>query len=551
MTQLGVTVVLLNILKNIQNFPAISQANDNQNWQQKPQILQGMAANHVGASYSSNFWAQFRDIYTQELLQDVRPRGFFTMNEVMLQIDIRYHITRLIRSKRSSNFAVQNQGSHIIICATVSPGQRSPPPFIIIDNLLSIPRELQNIADSEQAIFSVSKSGWINQDIFLQYIQMFSKWTYKQREHKYFEKDEPELMIIHGYISRKSDLIHELCMNEKTRVVTLTGALTSLLQPLDVAVFTPFRTYQSKQMGKQFDAVKMKSHIVFVRLTAEQKRRMVVHCAIDAIQQSKTSMIRENAFISTGFYPCNTNKPIFRDEIVKFDEDPKYANRRHPLNSAQSARVLVTPKKRKRDELQQDANIEEQGNPDSTQNEKGQKKRRLNDNSTQINKSNQSFDSEMNSKIKQISEQQCENNEFDKNIYRKNRANVPKAQRNDDLKTLIRKVQEEGARHQLRHRHLSAITIRQDACNYMLQHRQLYEDSFIADEETLEQYVAKMKNDGEYDDQRIFGAICDLYNIKIRIRMPGNIEFEDGKEGKPVIELGYVGHIHYVSIRRD
>ncbi|KAA6386257.1 MAG: hypothetical protein EZS28_018215 [Streblomastix strix] len=189
-----------------------------------------------------------------------------------------------------------------------------------------------------------------------------------------------------------------------------------------------------------------------------------------------------------------TFSPISRDDIVKDDEDPKYPNGRHPLNSAQSARVLVTPKKRKRDELQQDANIEEQKNPDLT---------------------------ETNSKIKQ-KQQRTVYTKFDKIFIGKSRANVLKAQRNDDLQTLIREVQEEGIRY-----------------------------GFIADEETLEQYVAKMKNNGESGDGRIFGVICDLYNIKIRIRMPGNIEVEDGKEGKPVIELSYEGHIHYVYIRKD
>lgn len=60
-------------------------------------------------------------------------------------------------------------------------------------------------------------------------MQMFSKWVRKQREDKYFEKDEPVLMIVDGHTSRKSDLIHELCKSENIRVVTLQGALTSLL----------------------------------------------------------------------------------------------------------------------------------------------------------------------------------------------------------------------------------------------------------------------------------------------------------------------------------
>lgn len=57
-----------------------------------------------------------------------------------------------------------------------------------------------------------------------------------------------------------------------------------------------------------------------------------------------------------------------------------------------------------------------------------------------------------------------------------------------------------------------------------------------------------MSNDGIYRDGMIFGPICDLFHIRLRIRMIGNVIKEQGRETNPVVDLGYIGRIHYVSV---
>ncbi|KAA6362897.1 MAG: hypothetical protein EZS28_041576 [Streblomastix strix] len=94
-----------------------------------------------------------------------------------------------------------------------------------------------------------------------------------------------------------------------------------------------------------------------------------------------------------------------------------------------------------------------------------------------------------------------------------------------------------------------AVQIRRDECDYIIQNRQTYQAGFDSEIESLEKYIQKMRQQGYYGDGRLFPAICALYRVRVRVLMPGGIVFKDGDPTYPVIELVYIGHIHYVSIQ--
>ncbi|KAA6359619.1 MAG: hypothetical protein EZS28_044854, partial [Streblomastix strix] len=97
---------------------------------------------------------------------------------------------------------------------------------------------------------------------------------------------------------------------------------------------------------------------------------------------------------------------------------------------------------------------------------------------------------------------------------------------------------------------ISAMQIRHDGCDYIIQNRQTYQAGFDSEIESLEKYIQKMRYQGYYGDGRLFPAICALYRVRVRVLMPGGIVFEDRDPTYPMIELGYIGHIQYVSIQR-
>ncbi|KAA6360976.1 MAG: hypothetical protein EZS28_043496, partial [Streblomastix strix] len=231
----------------------------------------------------------------------VQSRCVFNMNETMLPLDIKEKIVRVRSHARAVKSGSQSIGSHVTLCATVSPGPRSPPPLFIFGKLVKVPEAMSDIQNCQQAYFDVSESGWINSDIFQRWTIQFSTWVHKQRDLGYFTNDEAILLIQDGHSSRNNRNIHDILQAENIRAVTLPGALTQFLQPLDVAIFHPFRAAYGKQIsGRIVDIRNSQSNNQLPKLTEEQKRRIIVESAIDALQQATTARSRQNAFLSTG-----------------------------------------------------------------------------------------------------------------------------------------------------------------------------------------------------------------------------------------------------------
>ncbi|KAA6374110.1 MAG: hypothetical protein EZS28_030363 [Streblomastix strix] len=306
--------------------------------------------------------------------------------------------------------------------------------------------------------------------------------------------------------------------------------------------------------------MKYKNNTYFLKLTLTQKRIISVRSTIDGLQQSTTSLSRKNSFETTRLFPRNPVIPTSKDDAIKDLDNPIYPNGRMRKNSAISARVLVTPLKRQRTLLVQEdkeqlEKLKNQNEEQLDEQDTGTKRRRLNDNSF-ITETNLNVDKQQPSRKQQEK----------RKIYYKNNPNIPKSELLDDLATLQSELQIEGAyvmnnrgngnclflaiADQLRSRHLNARQIRLQVYEYMLEHGELYEEGFT-EEEDIEQYINSMRNDGYYGDGRLFAAICAKFGVRIRIRMIGEVVFDEGDASAPIVELGYIGHIHYVSIRRE
>ncbi|KAA6379426.1 MAG: hypothetical protein EZS28_025049, partial [Streblomastix strix] len=162
----------------------------------------GMYINRANALYASNIMHWFNNVNTEDLLEGVRKRCIFNMDEAMVQWDEKSKIAKIKGVKRTPFFPSQLMNYHLTVCATVSPGARSPPPFFIQRGLQHVPEEFNQFTDDQSASFIASKSGFINKDIFLEYIQMFINWTEIQRQNGYFTQDEPVLLILDGHKSR-------------------------------------------------------------------------------------------------------------------------------------------------------------------------------------------------------------------------------------------------------------------------------------------------------------------------------------------------------------
>ncbi|XP_030753191.1 uncharacterized protein LOC115880193 [Sitophilus oryzae] len=86
-----------------------------------------------------------------------------------------------------------------------------------------------------------SPTGWIDTDIYFKVAEHFIKSVRAS-------KDNPTLLIVDGHSSHKSVKAVNLCREHGIVVITLPPHCTNRLQPLDLTVFGPFKSYLNSEM---------------------------------------------------------------------------------------------------------------------------------------------------------------------------------------------------------------------------------------------------------------------------------------------------------------
>jgi hypothetical protein len=90
---------------------------------------------------------------------------------------------------------------------------------------------------------TANPSGWIDSDLFVQFLAHFIECVRPNKE-------SLVLLILDGHTSHKSLKAINMCCDNGIFMVTLPPHTNNRLQPLDVAVYSPFKTYLSQEMDK-------------------------------------------------------------------------------------------------------------------------------------------------------------------------------------------------------------------------------------------------------------------------------------------------------------
>jgi hypothetical protein len=85
---------------------------------------------------------------------------------------------------------------------------------------------------------SANPSGWIDSDLFVRFLVHFIK------------KESPISLFLYGHTSYKSLKAIDMYHDNGIFMVTLPPHNSNRLQPLDVSVYGPFKTYLSQKMDK-------------------------------------------------------------------------------------------------------------------------------------------------------------------------------------------------------------------------------------------------------------------------------------------------------------
>lgn len=127
----------------------------------------------------------------------------------------------------------------LVVC--VSASGTFIPPVAIFKRVRMHPSLL--IGAMPGTIGITSKNGWIDTEIYVKVIKHFIQCTRPS-------PDKPVLLIVDGHSSHKSLEAIEICRANGIISLTLPPHTTNRLQPLDLTVFGPFKTYLNSEMDK-------------------------------------------------------------------------------------------------------------------------------------------------------------------------------------------------------------------------------------------------------------------------------------------------------------
>ena len=173
-----------------------------------------------------------------------KPMQIFNIDEVGVTVVHKPGkvITEMGRKNVWSISSAEKGKNHTIL-SCVSAAGFSLPPFMIY------PRKRISEALKEGAYlgtsFNCSDNGWITQQLYIEWFCFFLKAIPPTR---------PVLLIEDGHSSHITIEVIELARENEVHLLCLPSHTTHLLQPLDVGIFKPLKSYYNKECKKYLTA---------------------------------------------------------------------------------------------------------------------------------------------------------------------------------------------------------------------------------------------------------------------------------------------------------
>lgn len=178
------------------------------------------------------------------------------------------------------------------VCAVSATGVYLPPMFIYARQRHSPPLEYDG---PRGAIYRCSKNGWINEDLFVDWLRHFAEFTKPSQ-------NEPILLILDNHSSHISLRTYEFCKKNNIIMLSLPPHGSHRMQPLDVSIYGPL-----KAAYKQECNILMKTEMG-MKITQNH----IASLFRKAYQKVATIPKAEAGFAATGIYPLNPE--VFTDE---------------------------------------------------------------------------------------------------------------------------------------------------------------------------------------------------------------------------------------------
>ena len=189
-------------------------------------------------------------------------RFVFNMDETMLAVKGRkVKVICPIDIKTPVLGANTKEKQHITLIVCVSADGYATVPTAILP-LKFWPKDLEPIVNMYS--WSGTSSGWITEEVFLEWIKEVFNPTVQVRRDTLDKQDEPAMLWLDGHISRNSPEALTLLKDNNIFCATFPGHTSHILQPLDNGFFRDFKSSLRKMRGKVYPecAAKTRYHLL-------------------------------------------------------------------------------------------------------------------------------------------------------------------------------------------------------------------------------------------------------------------------------------------------
>lgn len=137
------------------------------------------------------------------------------------------------------------KGSLVTVCCIIGANGNCLPPAIVFPRVHFKPHMINDAPANTLGL--ATQSGWMTADLFVQVIRHFIKYTCSS-------KSNPTLLLYDNHENHLSIECLDLAKVNGVTILTLPPHCSDKLQPLDVAVFSPFKTYYNAAIKSWLDS---------------------------------------------------------------------------------------------------------------------------------------------------------------------------------------------------------------------------------------------------------------------------------------------------------
>lgn len=195
--------------------------------------------------------------------------------------------------KRLNQVTSGERGVLVTVCCIINAYGSALPPVFIFPRVHFKMHMLRGAPPGSMGL--ACQSGWMNTDLFIQTLQHFIKITNSS-------KDNPSLLIMDNHESHVSINSIDLAKENGVTLLTLPPHCSNRLQPLDVSVYGPFKSYYNSALDSWLQRHPGKPIDIY----------HVAECVNVAFEKSMTPKNIISGFKNTGIFPFDQN--IFTDD---------------------------------------------------------------------------------------------------------------------------------------------------------------------------------------------------------------------------------------------